>query len=114
MIYDHFRDKLRRKWKQLVERNPDVLKMKDALQCLHDVTVDGIEQDDGDDDNGDGVVVVAARDASSGGTTPKTTPTLPRPFKEFMTLPAFGYTRVLRTRQLVRYGCNNVTNVCPD
>mmetsp|Transcript_18618 Transcript_18618/g.33582 ORF Transcript_18618/g.33582 Transcript_18618/m.33582 type:complete len:127 (+) Transcript_18618:1-381(+) len=80
MIYDFFRQKLKRQWQTAIEETPELIAMRDALKCAHD-TLLGYIQD---------------------GTTPPTIfPTISR---RFYTMNTYEFTQVLLRRQQRIYG----------
>ena len=96
MIYNHFKEKLHNTWKRRVQETPELIDLKNGLQCLHDTIVDRLKGIDNEND------------------VDKQNVQLSEKLMEYMTLPAVQYTRVLRRRQVNRYGCTKLSKICPN
>jgi hypothetical protein len=92
MIYQHFKTKLERQWQKQTRLHPELVGMMEALQCVQTTIVKALEQE--------------PEEPSTESNHKNATLHLPKRLKEFLILPAVQYTRMLRTRQLRRFGCD--------
>jgi hypothetical protein len=100
MIYQHFSTKLERQWQEQTQLHPELIDMAAALQCLQTTIVRALKQEPG----------LSMLDVAPGTSRHNnTTLYLPKTLEEYLTLPAVQYTRMLRSRQLRRFGCDQST-----
>jgi hypothetical protein len=104
MIYQHFKTKLEQEWQKQTHLHPESVDMTKSLQCLQATIVTALEQEPE-------ASVLDIASLTTGNQTKKRKLYLPQTLKEFMTLPAVQYTRMLRDRQLRRFGCD-LSTIC--
>lgn len=103
MIYAHFKSKLERQWQEQTQQYPELVRMKESLQCVRQTVVELLDKDEAEEEQ---LLQLPPSDLTHEIVLPETT-------KEYFTLPAVQYTRMLRTRQLERFGCDR-SSICPD